>query len=334
MLRALTACGRNMLRRKQQRALCATEEGQMGAGPRVVVIGAGIVGCALADELTGRGWTNVTVLDQGPRPTSTTRPGGSTGHAPGLVFQTNPSKTMTELARYTVAKYSELSVGGEACYRPVGGLELATTPARLADLARRHGWATSWGVPSFVRSPEECARLHPLVVPDRILGGFHIPSDGLARPTLAAQAQADRAVARGARVLAGQRVTGVRQAGSAVTGVVTATEEFPADVVVCCAGIWGPLIGAMVGLTVPLVPMAHQYARTTPLPELAGLRGDPDAAVSPILRHQEADLYFREHGDRLGVGAYGHRPMPLDPTEIGVPSGTGVAGAEISAEEA
>ena len=33
---------------------------------RVVVIGAGIVGCSLADELTARGWTDVTVLDRGP----------------------------------------------------------------------------------------------------------------------------------------------------------------------------------------------------------------------------------------------------------------------------
>ena len=36
--------------------------------PRVVIIGAGIVGANLADELTARGWTNVTVLDQGPLP--------------------------------------------------------------------------------------------------------------------------------------------------------------------------------------------------------------------------------------------------------------------------
>jgi glycine/D-amino acid oxidase-like deaminating enzyme len=288
----------------------------MGAGPRVVVIGAGIVGSALADELTARGWTDVTVLDQGLLP----RPGGSTGHAPGLVFQTSPSKTMTDFARYTVQKYASLSVRGQPCYRPVGGLELATTPARRADLARRHGWATSWGVPSFLRSPEECARLHPLIDPDRVLGGFHIPSDGLARPVLAGQAQAERASERGARFVPGQRVTGIRQAGGAVTGVVTGDGEFGADVVVCCAGIWGPLIGALVGLTVPLVPLAHQYARTTPLPELAGVAGlveDPDAAVSPILRHQEADLYFREHGTRLGVGAYGHRPMPLDPGELG-----------------
>ncbi len=60
----------------------------------VVVIGAGIVGCSAAAHLVGLGWRDVTVLDQGPL----FEAGGSTSHAPGLVFQTNPSKTMTQLA--------------------------------------------------------------------------------------------------------------------------------------------------------------------------------------------------------------------------------------------
>ena len=38
----------------------------MARTPRVVVIGAGIVGCSLADELTERGWTDVTVVDPVP----------------------------------------------------------------------------------------------------------------------------------------------------------------------------------------------------------------------------------------------------------------------------
>jgi glycine/D-amino acid oxidase-like deaminating enzyme len=100
-------------------------------GPAVVIIGAGIVGCALADELTGRGWTDVTVLEQGPL----FETGGSSSHAPGLVFQTNPSRTMARLARYTVEKYSELG-----CFSAVGSLEVATTPARLAELHRRFGY--------------------------------------------------------------------------------------------------------------------------------------------------------------------------------------------------
>ncbi len=270
------------------------------AQPRVVVIGAGIVGCAVADELTARGWTDVTVLEQGPLFAT----GGSSSHAPGLVFQTNPAKTMTEFARYTVEKYVDLGV-----FNQVGGLEVATTPARWADLHRKHGWATSWGIEAHLRTPAECAALHPLLAPDKILGGYHTPTDGLARAVAAGEAQARRATDRGARFLAHQEVTDIRTDGGRVTGVVTATDTFDADIVVCCAGFWGPKVGRLVGLTIPLQPLAHQYATTSPLPALAGATAD---ATAPILRHQDADLYFREHGDRVGIGSYAHRPMPVD----------------------
>ena len=55
------------------------------SSPRVVIIGAGIVGANLADELVQLGQTNTFVLEQGPL----NLPGGSTSHAPGLVFSSN-----------------------------------------------------------------------------------------------------------------------------------------------------------------------------------------------------------------------------------------------------
>ena len=164
----------------------------MSASPRVVIIGAGIVGTNLADELATRGWTNITVVEQGPLELA----GGSTSHAPGLVFQTNASKTMTALASYTVEKFSSIDVDGAWCFNQVGGLEVATTPERLADLHRKQGWATSWGVEAQVVDVDECVRLHPLVDRDRILGGLHIPSDGLAKASRAVVALARRAEAR------------------------------------------------------------------------------------------------------------------------------------------
>ena len=90
---------------------------------RVVIIGAGIVGTNLADELVSRGWSNITVIEQGPL----SMPGGSTSHAPGLVFQTNPSKTMTLFAKYTVEKLQSLKKDGQNCFNQLGGLEIATT---------------------------------------------------------------------------------------------------------------------------------------------------------------------------------------------------------------
>ncbi|MGQ4436094.1 MULTISPECIES: GcvT family protein [unclassified Streptomyces] len=279
------------------------------AGPRVVIIGAGVVGAALADEISARGWTEVTVVDQGPLPAT----GGSSSHAPGLVFQTNSSKTMTELARYTVEKFCSLDVDGKPCFLQVGGLEVATTPERLAELHRRHGWITAWGVEARLLSPEECVEQHPLVNPDRVLGGLLVPTDGLAKAVLAVEAQIRRATERGVTFLARHEVLDVRQADGRVTGVLTDQGEIPADIVVCCAGIWGPRIARMVGMSLPLTPLGHQLAWTGPVPALAG---QTEEAVRPILRHQDADLYYRDRFDAIGIGYYGHRPMPISADDI------------------
>ena len=287
--------------------------------PRVVVIGSGVVGAAVADELTERGWTDVTVLDRG----ALSLPGGSSSHAPGLVFQASPSRTMARFAKYTVEKMSSLELDGpdpdqRRCFNPVGGLEVATEPARVDELWRRHGFLSSVGVESAVVGPDECAALHPLVPADRVLAGLHIPTDGLAKAPRAVEAQARRAIARGARFLGEQRVVEILRDKGRVTGVRTENagggDTFPADVVVQCTGFWGPLTGALVDLPTPLLPMAHQYARTAPVPGLRD-RGSREA-VAPILRHQDRDLYFREHGERLGIGSYAHRPIPVDPANL------------------
>ncbi|NUT42293.1 MAG: GcvT family protein [Thermoactinospora sp.] len=274
----------------------------MVSGPRVVIIGAGIVGCALADELTGRGWSDVTVVEQGPLFAA----GGSSSHAPGLVFQTNPSKTMTEFASHTVRKYLTLGT-----FDQVGGLEVATTEERLTDLHRRQGWAAAWGVEGRVIGPDECAKLWPLLDQGRVLGGYHVPTDGLADALRSGEAQARRAIERGASFLPHHTVVGIEQRAGRVTGVSVSTDEglrtVAADVVVCAAGFWGPTIGAMAGVTVPLLPLAHQYAKSGELTPQPG---------APILRHQDRDLYFRMHGPRVGVGSYAHRPMPVAQHEI------------------
>ncbi|OHV30081.1 MULTISPECIES: GcvT family protein [Pseudofrankia] len=251
--------------------------------PRLVIIGAGIVGCALADELTGRGWTDVTVLDRGPL----FRTGGSTSHAPGLVFQVNPSRTMAGFARYTVEKY--LALG---CFDQVGSIEVATTPERLAELHRRHGFALAWGIGARVLSPAECHDRFPLLDPAAVLGGLHVPTDGLARAVDAARAQARAAIARGAVFHGHQEVTAIED-----DGVRVGERHVPADLVVCCAGYWGPGLAP-----VPLLPLAHQYAVT------GAVNGLPTGL--PILRHQDRDLYFRETAGRLGIGSYAHDPMP------------------------
>ncbi len=293
----------------------------MTSTPRVIIIGAGIVGASLADELTARGWTDVTVLDAGGLPAA----GGSSSHAPGVVFQTNGTKVMSDLARYTVGKFSALSWRGEPCYLPVGGLEIATSAERAAELQRRFGFAQSWGVPGArLLDAGQTARAFDLLDPEVLHGGLYVPGDGIAKSLRAIAAQLDRAAGRGATVRDHAVVRGitstVTSAGSQVTGVDVetggTTEHLAADIVVCCAGIWGQAVAGMVDMTLPLTPLAHQLARTADLPALAGATAE---ARRPVLRHQDADLYFREDHAGLYIGSYRHRPMPVSQADLAAP---------------
>ncbi|PNS19856.1 glycine cleavage system T protein [Sphaceloma murrayae] len=303
--------------RDWQHTIQAEESSQnmtgMKTSQKVVIIGAGIVGVNLADELVSRGWDNITVVEQGPLE----MPGGSTSHAPGLVFQTNPSKTMTRLAKYTVEKLLSLKADGQSCFNQVGGLEVATTPERMQELKRKQGYAHSWGIEARLITTDECLKHYPLLDPDIVLGGLHIPSDGLALAARAVQLLIARTRSAGVTYFSMTPVTGIEQSRGRVTGVKTAGRLIPADIVVSCAGFWGVEIGAMIGQPIPLLPLAHQYAKTTPIPHLTTHKNPPNGASLPILRHQDQDLYYREHGTQYGIGYYGHRPMPVLASSLG-----------------
>ncbi len=153
----------------QQYTLRNTQHLKGSPMPKVVVIGAGIVGASLADELTARGYTDVTVLDRGPLFTT----GGSTSHAPGLVFQTNPSKTMSAFARYTVEKFGALEPSRRLGIQRGGrtrGRDHAGTLGRSAPqgrLGRGLGYRRAPAHRDRMRrkAPAAGPRLHPRRIP-------------------------------------------------------------------------------------------------------------------------------------------------------------------------
>src|SRR3954466_11893858 len=189
----------------------------------LVIVGAGIVGCAAAHYLSELGWRDVGVVDQGPL----FQAGGSTSHAPGLVFQTNASKTMTNFARETVAAYASLELDGQPCWYGVGSLEVATTPPPWADLHRKLGWAKSWGVEASLLSPAEAKAQLDLLDESIIHGAFAVPTDGGAKPVWAAEALARKAV--GAKFNGRTVVTGFEIARGHIRAVLTNNGRIETD---------------------------------------------------------------------------------------------------------
>ena len=275
---------------------------------RAVIIGAGIAGCSVAYHLTKLGWRDIVVVEQGPL----FETGGSTSHAPGLVFQVSPSKTMTEFARYTVELWSGMELDGAPCAKGVGSLEAAWTPERMEDLRRKAGHAMSWGVEAHVLSPSEARSLFPMVS-QRILGAIYVPSDVHTQATRPAEAMAREAERQGASFHGGVKVTGIDVRGGRVAGVSTTAGDVRTDLVVSAAGIWAPKVGGMAGVPIPLSPMEHLYAVTTPIDEL---RGAAEEVSLPLLRHQDESMYFRQAGEAIGIGSYGHEPLLVDPEEV------------------
>ena len=129
----------------------------------------------------------------------------------------------------------------------------------MRELERQAGWALTVGLPLELISAAEAERRFPLMSVEGVLAAAYLPTDGHLDPSGLAQALAEGARRRGARVLTGRRVRAIRVTRGRVAGVDTDDGPIDAPVVVNAAGIWAPEIGRLAGVAVPIVPMAHQY---------------------------------------------------------------------------
>jgi dimethylglycine oxidase len=285
---------------------------QRDPNTKIVILGAGIVGCNIADKLSELGMKNVTVLEKGPL----FKTGGSSSHAPGLVFQTNGSQSMVKLAMHSVKKYLSLTHDDGPAYFDVGGIEVAYTPERWQEAKRRFGFAQSYGIKGAkLLTPKEVIEKIPLVDETKIYGGYFVPDDGIAKAVRICEALAKRAMKRGVVFRGGTEVFSIDVKDNQVRALTTSKGDFEADIIVCCAGIWGQKIGKMVSVPLPLQPLEHQLVHMKPLAQLSEFKSGPETA-QPILRHQDKSMYFKQLHDSYVIGSYQHRALPVHVDDI------------------
>jgi glycine cleavage system T protein len=265
---------------------------------RAVVIGGGVVGCSLAYHLTARGWRDVVLLERAELTS------GSTFHAAGLVGQLRSSVALTRLMMWSVECYRRLAAetGRDPGWHEVGSLRLASSTERMAELSRQAGWAKSFGLPLEAIGAEEARALFPVISLEGLHGAVYLPTDGHVDPGGLAAALAEGARRRGAAIRTGVRVTGITTRDGRVHEVQTDHGAIRTEVVVNAAGMWAPEIGRMVGVTVPLVPLRHQYLATKPI--------DGVHPRMPTMRDPDLLDYFREEVGGLVVGGWERNPVP------------------------
>ena len=269
----------------------------MRESARAVVIGGGVGGCAIVYWLTRLGWEDVVLCERADLTS------GSTFHSAGLVGQLRGSLSLTKMMMNSVELYRTLEdeVGLETGWHEVGSLRLASSEERMQELRRQAGWAKTFGLPLELVSAEEAKNLFPPMATEGVLGAAYLPTDGYIDPSQLTFALAEGARKRGAEISTNTRVTAIEVSGGRVRGVETDKGRIATEVVVNAGGMFAGEIGRMAGVTVPIVPMAHEYLVTRP----SGLPGD-----LPTMRDPSLLVYFRGESGGLVMGGYERNPEP------------------------
>ena len=129
--------------------------------------------------------------------------------------------------------------------------------------------------------------------------GFWTPNDGWTDPSSATNAMATGARQAGAEIARHTLVTDMNLLADVRWEVITDKGRVVTDHVVNAAGHYGPQVGSMVGLDVPIVSMIHQYLITERIDDLAAADHE-----MPVVRDPRSSCYYRQEIDGLLIGPY------------------------------
>ena len=257
----------------------------------VVIIGGGVMGTSTAYHLALKGCKDVLLLEReeffGMQ---------ATGKCAGGIryqFGTEINVRLSLLSLPMLDRFEE-ELGQPIDLKYCGYLFLLTREEdveafrRNVEMQRRLGVQTQW------LTPEEIAKMVPLIDLEGVIAGTFHDRDGLADPNSVVQGYVSGARRLGAKLLTGVEVTDILVEGERVRGVVTNRGTVSAPIVVNAAGPWAGEVGKMAGVEIPIVPLRRQIVVTSPIPEVP-----PDF---PFVIDFAQSLYFHREGQGILTG--------------------------------
>ncbi|MBE0432848.1 FAD-binding oxidoreductase [candidate division WOR-3 bacterium] len=219
----------------------------------VIVIGGGIVGCAVGYYLTKKG-LKVNLLEKDYLTA------GSTGRCIGGIRQQFSTELSIKVAMESMKKFAALheDLGTDVEFHQGGYLFLAHGEEKKQTYLNLIRIQQAMGLDVTFIGIEDIVNLVPGIDTTDLVGGAYCPSDGQANPFLVVDGYARGIRSRG-NVLTGKEVTAINLDKDRVVSVTTRDNEtYYAPVVVNAAGPGARNVARMVNVDIPICPERHE----------------------------------------------------------------------------
>ena len=261
-----------------------------GGHARVVVVGAGAIGLAVALQLCRSGVDRVVVIDR-----NASAGMGSTSRANGGVRAQFTTSVNIAFSQFTIEKLRALheQTGGQVGFRGVGYLFLTGTDS--GEIALRRAWELqrSLGVDVRWLSAAEVVALAPCVSVDGLAAATFCAGDGIIDPHGVVSALCQEARRLGAAYMFDTEVLDLAGDGDGAT-VRTSAGDVHADFVVNAAGPFARDLAARAGVELPVTPRKRNLACTEPV------SGFP--AAIPMCVDADTGVLIRREGAGFLIG--------------------------------
>ncbi|MCI4339274.1 MAG: FAD-binding oxidoreductase [Thermoplasmata archaeon] len=264
----------------------------------VVILGAGIAGCALAYHLAERHVGPLVLYD--PR----TPGAGATGRAAGIVTEQLWNRWDVEVTRESKEQYARLSARWDASAYSVNGfVRWANGADAISVLDAAVGRLRSWGVDVRTLDAAELTERVPWGRFDDAPRAIWSPGDAVVTPSTMGEIYAEGARQAGVEFLLGTPMTSFRNTSDAWE-LETGGRTVRAKNAVVAAGAWSKEILRAIGHPLPLAPYRTQAAV---------LRPASGPVLFPSVHDIDVDVYARPEANGRLLAGDGTRLVEVDP---------------------
>ena len=262
---------------------------------KVVIVGGGIMGVALAYHLAEEGETDVLLIEKGELTS------GSTWHAAGQCPSLVSNYNLAKIHDYGNHLYPTLEekTGQYVSWHASGGIRVARQQADLDWFHYMKGIADNVGFHMEIISPAKIKEINPFYEIDGVLAGAWTLDDGHADPSGLTNAMARGATNLGVRIVRHNRVLDINALPSGDWEVDTEQGKVIAQVVVNAAGSFARQIAQMVGADLPIANMEHHYIVTGAIQDFVDREEE-----FPVMRDPYASAYIRQEQKSGLIGIY------------------------------